>query len=127
MANCQMVKIPSFGEYLGARGKYPGSPCPGCLNLVTIAEDGSDIYDFDVNGRCISYYPMSLMLFQNPQAIVFYHDAKLPHFFVDLSVPDIGRDFVINNTCEGDQSCTLGASLGQMHNIQKSIQRTLCM
>ena len=62
----QMVKLPSFGEYLGARGKYPGSPSPRCLTLVTIAEDGSDIYDFDVNGRCISYYPVSLMLFHNP-------------------------------------------------------------
>lgn len=93
------------------------------LTLVTVAQHGSDIYDFDVNGRRVSYYPESLMLSHNPQAIVFYHDTKLLNLFIDLRVPDIGRDFVINNTCDGDQSYFLSALLGQMRNIQKSIQR----
>ena len=93
------------------------------LLLVTVAQDGSDIYDFDVNGRRVSYYPESLMLSHNPQAIVFYHDTKLLNLFIDLRVPDIGRDFAINNTCDDDQSYFLSVLLGQMRNIQKSIQR----
>lgn len=65
------------------------------------------------------------MLSHNPHAVIFYHNTKLLHVYIDLRTPPIGRDFTINNTCDQTQATFLQTLLLQLRTIQKSTQRLL--
>ena len=80
---------------------------------------------YGTSEKRVTYYPDSLMLFHNPHAVIFYHNTKLLHVYIDLRTPPIGRDFIINNTCDKTQLTFLQALLLQLLTIHKSTQRLL--
>ena len=51
--------------------------------------------NYDMNGKHVTYYPESLMISHNPNAVVFYHDTTLFNLLVTLRTPNMGRDFDI--------------------------------
>lgn len=79
------------------------------------SNQAEDIHDYDVNGRRVTYYPDTLMISHNPQAVVFYHNTKLFNpLFVDLRTPHIGHDFAVNDTCDSEQSQFLKSLMLQL-------------
>ena len=92
---------------------------------VVHAQEGTQSFNYDLNGKRVTYYPESLMISRNPHAIVFYKNTKLLNLFVDLRAPDMGNDFTVNNTCEKDTSQFLSQLLEQLRNSQKAMHRVL--
>ena len=81
--------------------------------------------NYDMNGKHVTYYPESLMISHNPNAVVFYHDTTLFNLLVTLRTPNMGRDFDINNTCSTDDARHLSELLAQLRTVQRSMQRLL--
>ena len=56
-------------------------------------------YNYDMNGKHVTYYPESLMLSYNPEAVLFYDNTYLFNFYINMRSPTLGKNFGINNTC----------------------------
>lgn len=78
-----------------------------------------------MNGKHVTYYPEALMISHNPHAVVFYQDTKLFNLFVTLRTPQMGKEFVVNNTCSQEDSKFLSDLLVQLQAVQRSMQRLL--
>ena len=46
-----------------------------CFILTT--STALETYSYDMNGKHVTYYPESLVLFYNPEAVVFYKNTYL--------------------------------------------------
>ena len=77
--------------------------------VTCVSTKPPDPFDFDAenSGKRVTYYPDSLLLSHNPQAVIFYCNTKLLHVYIDLRTTPIGRDFTINNTCDRTQTTFL--------------------
>ena len=83
----------------------------------------ANTFDYDLNGKRVTYYPEPLMISRNPHAMVFYHNTQLLNIPVDLRTPNMGQDFYLHNTCDKEKSHFLHDLLAQLRTVQIAIQR----
>ena len=84
-----------------------------------------ETYNYDMNGKHVTYYPESLMLSYNPEAVVFYDNTYLYNFNINMRSPALGKNFAINNTCSKENSKFLTELLAQLRTVQRSMLRIL--
>lgn len=84
------------------------------LNTSTALET----YSYDMNGKHVTYYPESLVLFYTPEAVVFYKNTYLFNFKHQYALLTLGKDFAINNTCFKENSKFLTKLLAQLRTVQ---------
>ena len=84
-----------------------------------------ETYNYDMNGKHVTYYPESLMLSYNPEAVVFYDNTYLFNFNINMRSPALGKNFAINNTCSKENSKFLTELLAQLRTVQRSMLRIL--
>ena len=94
-----------------------------CFILTT--STALETYNYDMNGKHVTYYPESLMLSYNPEAVVFYDNTYLFNFNINIRSPTLGKNFAINNTCSKENSKFLTELLAQLRTVQRSILRIL--
>ena len=77
----------------------------------------------DASGKPITFYPDSLMLASNPQALVFYEDTTLVNVHVDLQPFSLGPVPTLNNSCSPQQKRFYDQLLLSVRATQRVIRR----
>ncbi len=93
------------------------------LFTVVLATSHVSCSRLDASGKGLTFFPDSLMLASNPQALVFYDDTTLVSVHVHLQPWSLGPVPTVNNSCSPQQKLSYDQLLGTVRSIQHVIRR----